>query len=230
MKVAAIRQDGGLTNLQSIDPGISTNALNFSSDSRSLLITGNTSVWQAPVLYPGSMSYLFGGQTLPAFYDSAYGRNPIDRTIVGTGATMGTRLSAFIYALRDSGSVGVSSFVGFDAVTPNSVSVTPGAVVADQRFINFTVEADQFTKLSYAIDLNWNIVSALKSGSLANGAIVTLDSSNGTVASVATYRVSRTSRPEIRNGSGRQILVGDFVSTYDRLGIDHGPQREVIVR
>jgi hypothetical protein len=164
------------------------------------------------------------------FYDASYGRNPTDRTIVGAGAPLGTQLSAFIYALRDSGSVGVSSFVGFDAVTPSSVTVTPGQVVPDQRFINFTVEADQFTKLSYAIDLNWNVVSGLKSGSLANGAIVTLDSTNGSVASVATYRVSRNNKPQIRNLADRQLLVGDFLNTFDRAGVDHGPRREVELR
>jgi len=230
IRITAVRQDGGLTNLQSVDPGFATMALNFSGDSRSLLITANSGVYQAPVLYPSSINYLFGGQTLPVFYDASYGRNPTDRTIVGAGAPLGTQLSAFIYALRDSGSVGVSSFVGFDAVTPSSVTVTPGQVVPDQRFINFTVEADQFTKLSYAIDLNWNVVSGLKSGSLANGAIVTLDSTNGSVASVATYRVSRNNKPQIRNLADRQLLVGDFLNTFDRAGVDHGPRREVELR
>jgi hypothetical protein len=227
IRITAVRQDGGLTNLQSVDPGFATMALNFSGDSRSLLITANSGVYQAPVLYPSSINYLFGGQTLPVFYDASYGRNPTDRTIVGAGAPLGTQLSAFIYALRDSGSVGVSSFVGFDAVTPSSVTVTPGQVVPDQRFINFTVEADQFTKLSYAIDLNWNVVSGLKSGSLANGAIVTLDSTNGSVASVATYQASRTAKPEIRQSAGHQVLVGNFVQTFDRTGVDHGPQTQV---
>jgi hypothetical protein len=207
--------------------GRAISAFSFSPDSQSIILNTQREIYQVPIAYPTSLTYLMGSQTMPVIYEAAYGRNPVDRTLVGAGAQFGSQLSAFIYALRDTSGTGVSSFVGFDATTPSSVVVTPGQVVADQRYLNFTVEADQFTKLMYSTDLNWNTASGLKTGVPVNGAIVTLDARTGKVASVVTYQASRTAKPEIRQSAGHQVLIGNFVQTFDRTGVDGGPQREV---
>jgi Domain of unknown function (DUF5050) len=230
IKLAAIGQNGRISYIVNADPGRIITSFSFSPDSRSILINTDRDIYQALIAYPTNLNYLTGSQSMPPLYEAAYGRNPVDRMLVGTGAQFGSQLSAFIYALRDTSGTGVSSFVGFDATTPSSVVVTPGQIVADQRYLNFTVEADQFTKLMYSTDLNWNTATGLKSGVPVNGAIVSLDSRTGKVASVVTYQASRSAKPEIRQSAGHQFLIGNFVQTFDRTGTDHGPQTQVEIR
>ena len=206
----------------------------FSADNRYLLATTIDAVWRIPLANPSAPTKVFSklGQStsFATFSDLISGRNPTDRTLVGTSGAFGRQLSTFIYTLKTSYQNGVGAFVGINALTPASTVVTANDNDLGQPFLNYTVEADQFTSISFTTDANWTVTSGLKPGSTPNGAIVTLDANSGAVASVVTYSVSRGNRPTIVRSGGRQTIVGDLMSTFDRSGHDGGPQSQVEIR
>jgi hypothetical protein len=229
-KVAAVTNYSGVVSVATMDFGKNAFSVSFSQDSQYLLVSSQTAIYRVSVRYPSSGNLLIGGETSSNPYDAIYGRNPTDRSLVGTTGSFGTQLSAMIYSLRSIGGPSVAGFVGFDAVTPGSVVTTAGDNGVGQPFLNFVVEADQFTKLSYAVGLGWDVVSGLKTGSTANGAVVTLDGTTGALASVVTYNVARGGKPTIRQEGGSVTIRGNLLQTLDRFGHDGGPCSTVVVK
>ena len=225
--VAAIRTDGGMTNLVEYDQARDLKSVTFSPDGQSILTSSANGVYQAPVAFPASASFLFGGTSVPTILGATHGYNPTNRQLVGNAGPFGTRASAIIYTLSDVGAANVSSFLAFDATTPSSLVVNPGDNIPGSRYVNFDVECDKLTALGYSLDRSWSTANLITGPSNVNGALVTLDGKDGSVASVVTYQVSRSSHPVITHVGDHQVIKGDFVSTYDRHGVDHGPQSRV---
>ena len=157
-----------------------------------------------------------------------------DRTLIaGGGGLLGTRACGVIQAQRGAQT---SSVVAFDVTTPSSVVMTAQTAQSGSfPDIVFSADADNITKLAFANGIDWRGIRAIGSGTpvtSANGALITINSSDGTVISVLPFTGTRAagSKPTVRDDGSTKTFSGQFLAVYDKNGNNLAPSGASVVK
>lgn len=175
-------------------------------------------------LMPSSLNRILpAGPTLPfgVSWQPAMGVTKF----VGSGGKLGAS-SAGIVATRRSGldRNGLSSFLTWDCQTRSTSTISEDATDSGAGSKTYTLEADKLTSLNYANRPFFLPTSILSAGSLANGAMVSVDTSSGLVRSVVIYQETRGTKPTIRRNGAGKVIEGHLLGIWDAKGRDLAPQ------
>src|SRR5262249_10135818 len=125
--------------------------------------------------------------------------------------------------------------VAFDATTPSSVVMTAQTAQSGSfPDLVFSVDADNIIKLAYANSGSWRGIRAIGSGTpvtAANGALVTINSTDGTVVLVLPFSGTRAtdSKPMVKQNGSSVTCSGHFLAAYDKDGKNVAPNGASIV-
>ena len=211
----------------------------FSPDGKSIIISDTDGVHTARGIYSVNLSTSaitrLTGFTA-SFSQPSWTPFLTDRTLIaGGGGLLGTRACGVILGQQVTGST--TSVVAFDVTTPSSVVMTaqkPTSGVSLNNLV-FSVDADNITKLAYANTFNWRGIRAIGSGTpvtSANGALVSLDGTNGQVVSLLPYNGTRAidSKPTVRDFGTVRTFTGHFLAAYDKTGKNLAPNGATTVK
>jgi hypothetical protein len=157
-----------------------------------------------------------------------------DRTLVSSaGGLLGTHACGVIYSQDGKAT---TSVIAFDATTPSSVVMT-AQTTANSTSPNlvFSIDADNITKLAYANGFAWRGIRAIGTSTpvtSANGALVSIDSSDGTVVGLLPFSGTRAanSRPTVSDSGSIRTFSGHFLAVYDSKGSNLAPHGASTVR
>lgn len=140
-------------------------------------------------------------------FDPYWSPYPGRRLFVGAGGSLSASSSGFLFGQNGAA---VTSFVGFNAANPATTKAT-GSSTSTSNNIVFTVTADSLTSLKYVNGLFGSVQTAIPYGSLttANGALVSFNSADGTVALVVPFVGTPSAIPAARGG-GKLVYSGKF--------------------
>ncbi|RYG38071.1 hypothetical protein EON81_04720 [bacterium] len=162
----------------------------------------------------------------PGFYYGAAWQPPLPVTkFVGASSKLGSTSAGIIATSRTGpGRKGLASFVSWDAQTRSNSNVSDDATDLGSGAKSYVIEADRLTSLKYANRPLFNTVSTVSASGTANGAIVTIDAADGTVASIVVYQETRGAKPKIRREGDRKVIEGPIQSVWNAKGENLAPQ------
>jgi TolB protein len=145
------------------------------------------------------------------------------RTLVGTGAPLGTASAGFLFGQQADI---VTSVLSFNATTPaNARVVAQSNTAPNQPNLIFVITTtDSLTGLAYENNINLPAVQLTQTGS-PNTAVVSFDAFTGQVASVLPYaanRASGTGSQPTRNGN-TLIYHAHFLGVWNKEGKNLAP-------
>jgi hypothetical protein len=151
--------------------------------------------------------------------------------IAASSPVLGTNAAGFLYGMVRSN---FASFLAFDAITRSSVDIDvppPGGISPTNFFATITA-ADSITMLRYVNGFSTpkiTVVDPAVASNFVQGAVVSFDASNGTVAAVIPFNRSRSGeKPTRTEQDGKVTYRGEFLGVWDEKGKNHdGPATEV---
>jgi hypothetical protein len=217
-------------------PGIGGAGLSYSPDGKKIVFSTNSADFRGKVYVLDIASHFItpiSPELTSSHYPSWSGFTK-ERTLISSGGgLLGLRACGVIY-----GQSGKStrSVVAFDVTTPSSVVMT-AQTPANSTSPNlvFSADADSIIKLAYANGSGWRGIRAIGSGTpvvTANGALISIDASDGSVVSVLPFNGTRgvDSKPTIRDEGSTRIFSGQFLAVYDKDGKNLAPSGASQVR
>ncbi|RYG38069.1 hypothetical protein EON81_04710 [bacterium] len=166
-------------------------------------------------LKESTTSYLGWGDWQPALGVTKF---------VGTSGRLGTTSAGIVATYRSGyGQNGLSSFVNWDAQTRSTSTVSDDVTDIDASTKTYTIEADRLTALRYGNRPFFANVSTVGSTGTANGAIVTINSEYGLVASIVVYQETRGAKPTVRKEGDRKIVEGSILGVWNAKGENLAP-------
>ncbi|RYG38575.1 hypothetical protein EON81_03260 [bacterium] len=169
----------------------------------------------ATVIAPAGPVGMAGASWQPALGNTKF---------VGASGKLGSSSAGIIATNRTGGSRnGLASFVAWDATTRSTSTVSDDGAGSDAGATSYVVEADNLTSLKYANRPLFMTTATVGTGT-ANGAIVTVSASDGTVRSIVVYKETRGAKPVIRKEGEGKVIEGSVIGVWDAYGKDLAPQ------
>ena len=163
----------------------------------------------------------------------AWSPAPRTRILVGAGGLLQGSVGVGGLLFSQSGKV-TDSCVVFDATTRSSIVMTSQSVPNNTGpNLVYSVDADKVTLISYLSNPDYQAVRVVGTGvaiSYASGALISLDSGDGSVTTVLPFLGTRTAgKPSITQSNGERVYSGSFLGVFDSKGKNLAPKgaREV---
>ena len=141
--------------------------------------------------------------------------------IAASSPVLGTNAAGFLYGMVRSN---FATFLAFDAVTRSSVDidVPPPSGINPTNFFATITAADSITMLRYVNGFSTpkiTVVDPTVASTFVQGAVVSFDASNGTVAAVIPFNRSRSGEKPSRTEQGGKVTYrGEFLGVWDEKG------------
>lgn len=146
------------------------------------------------------------------------------RFLIGAKGTLGTIAAGVLFSRSENG---VNSVLGYNAVTPGSLKVTPASLAPTGPAIVFTVEADTLNQLSFVNAPDFIATKVIGDGVLASadGALIDISSATGRVNAVLPFGKTRAfaAKPSVTQTGESRRFVGAFLGVYARNGKNLAP-------
>jgi len=185
------------------------------------IITGNdANVYQTDVRAQGQFAIRVTTNEEPPLQAVSWQPFGASTLMVGNGGRYGSAASGVIYTQRSSNSGQFGSMVLFTAQTPSTARMSAEVSAPNSPYLTFVAEMDKISRLSFTTGRTLILSSVIGSPGNANGAIVSINSLTGRVASVVPYAISRSGKPKVTVTDSGVKVEGDLLGVFDGTGTD----------
>ena len=193
-------------------------AATIAPDNNTVIWSTTNGLYQNDVLASGSYQIKPSSDEEPTWFGLSWQPFGSSTLLVGNGGRYGSTASGFIYTQRASQSGQFGSIVLFTATTPSSAKLSAEVSTSNSPYLTYVVEMDQIAKMSMTTGKTMIFSNVVGSPGGANGAVVSINSQTGRVATVIPYNISRSGKPTVTATADGVKVEGDLLGVFDGTG------------
>jgi hypothetical protein len=205
--------------------GLIPRSISFTPDNKGILLGGTSGIYRFNIA-SGTFTALYattsGGYGIEGSHWQPFG-SPWSIVGIGGKATA-TSAAGFIYAQRNNTPGAFGSLVVMNCSQKATARLTGTQPPFSSPYLVYTFECNAINLLTYTVSRLPVFTPVISTGGAANGAVISINSTTGAVASIMPYKITRSGKAKVTfDPAGGVRVEGDLLGVWDGEGTNVAP-------